>query len=621
MSVSASVKIPRWYADDCEKRHEALAKTVEHITSMDRARIAKMREHMRLYCADVSGTGANLIKNLFNRPTSQLNLIRQAVDTLASRISQQRPKPQYIVTDGSFDLEQVARLRTRVLEGQLYDCGGYEVMPQALVDALVLGTGHVVGYLDEETGQPQIERCMPGEILVDPRDAATGKPRCVYRNRAMSRDVIRDLFPDVSDARLSQARSPNDAERAALFLPADRTVDEVMVTEAWYAPPGVDKTGGRHVIALSSCTLLDEEWDHMIPVVPIYAWKRQTGYWGVGVAELGEASQECLDRLLQNIEYVQRKGSTVWVLCDRRAEIRVERLTNEPLSIVKYTGTGNPPVIQTFNATPDDWIQEIDRIRERFMSMLGVSQMAAENRVPAGITGSGAAQRTYEDISSQRHAPQARQYEDAFMQLVEVLEALNEHAQANDESYSVMARTQRGLVPLVRQVKWSDARMDKEQYRLTCFPTSQLPTTVPGRLAALQEWVASGFVSRPYAQKQLIDLPDDDMQRLELADLDFVMWQIEEILNGKVVSPEAYQNLEMSADTARRAYLQVKSRGAPEQILETLRNFIDDCMDQVKDAQAKAAAEAQASAAPPMGPAAQPAQGPMPGAMPEVLSA
>ena len=46
-----------------------------------------------------------------------------------------------------------------------------------------------------------------------------------------------------------------------------------------------------------------------------------------------------------------------------------------------------------------------------------------------------------------------------------------------------------------------------------------------GRLAALSEWVASGFVSRPYAQKQVIDMPDDDMQRLELADLDFVMWQ------------------------------------------------------------------------------------------------
>lgn len=554
---------------------------------------------MRLYCQDVSGSGENIVRDLVYRETPQLNLIRQAVDTLVSRIGTQRPKPQYIVTDGSFDLERVARLRTRVLEGQLHDSGAYEVMPVALVDALNNGIGHVTAYLDPDTDQVTCERCEPGEVVIDPREGRCGEPTRVQRKRAMSKDVIRAMYPDVSEARLEQAKKPTDADRELSFTPRDSSVDEVMVYEGWYSPPGKDKKGGRHVICLSSCTLVDEAWDHIIPIVPIYGWKRQTGYWGIGVAEMGAESQDRYNQNEAKIEYMQRLGSTAWVLADRNSDVRVERLTNEPLAIVRFTSRGVEPKIQVFSATPMDLVQENERIRERFLSMLGVSQMAAEARKPAGLD-SAPSQRAYEDITSQRHSPQSKQYENAFMHLVRVYEALNDHAQSTKKGgYSVTARTQRGLVPLVKLVKWSDAHMPPEQYRLTCFPTSQLPTTVPGRLAALSEWVASGFVSRPYAQKQMIDLPDDDMQRLELADLDFVMWQIEEILDGKNVSPESYQDMSLAADTARRAYLQIKSRGAPEEILETMRNFIDDCMEELQ--------KQQAAAAPPPAPPGQPA--------------
>jgi hypothetical protein len=563
---------------------------------------------MRLYCPDVAGSGTTLVRDLVKREAPQLNLIRQAVDTLVSRISTQRPKPQYIVTDGSFDLERVARLRTRVLEGQLFDGRGYEIMPLVLVDALALGTGHVVAYVDPDTNKIECERAAPGEIVIDPREGIYGNPCRVQRKRSMSRDVIRELY-DVSDALLEQAKGPTDTDRDLMFLPRDKALDEVMVYEAWYSPPGESTEGGRHVIALSSATLVDEDWDYMIPVVRLCGWTRQLGYWGVGIAELGA---ECQDRYNTNeakIEYMQRLGSTAWVLADRNAEVRIERLTNEPLSIVRFTSRGIEPKIQVFSATPIDLVQENERIRERFLSMLGISQMAAEAKRPAGLD-SGAAQRTYEDITSLRHSPQSKQYEDVFMQLVRVFEDLNDYVQATRAgAYSVMARTQRGLVPLVKQVKWSDANMPREQYRITCFPTSQLPSTVPGRLAALSEWVASGFVSRPYAQKQMIDMPDDDMQRLELADLDFVMWQIEEILDGKVVSPESYQDMTLAADTARRAYLQVKSRGAPEELLEVLRNFIDDCMDELKKQQAPAPAPDQG--AQPMPPALGPG-GPAP---------
>ena len=623
-SNTQGAKISRWYEADKKEVHRELTATVEHIATLDRPRIARMRSHMRMYNPDVSGSGSNMVREiLFRAAVSEFNLIKQVVETVASQIAPHKPKPQYIVTDGSFDLQRIARLRTRVLEGQLDDSGAYAVMPHAFYDALITGTGHVAAYNDPDTGKPKVERCLPGEILVDPRDGAMGNPRCKYRRRAIARDVLRDLY-DVSPALLQQAGAPRDGDTGALFLPRDRTIDEVFVTEAYYSPAGDDKRGGRHVIALSSTVLVDEEWEQEIPIVPIYWQKRQVGYWGLGIPELGEHAQDRLDRLMERIEYMQHLGSTAWVVCDKRSEVRVERLTNEPLSIVRHSGMGAEPKIQVFAATPNDLVQEVDRIRERFLSMCGVSVMAAEAKRPAGLD-SAPAQRTYEEITNSRHAVQAKEYEAAYMRLVEILEQLNARAQDMDRSYSVAARTQRGLVPLIKTVKWSDANLPPEQYRITCFPTSQLPNTVAGRIAALQEWVASGFISRPYAQKQVIDMPDDDMQRLELADLDFVMWQIEEILDGKVVSPESYQNKELAADTARRAYLQVKSQGAPEEILDTLRNFIDDCLPPPPPEETAApnapALPMEGMGAPPESP--QPPAPPLqmgPGPMPEVAA-
>jgi len=572
--ASDARRIEPWWKADKDDAARVLGSTITHIRGLSRARFDRDKKHMRLYCPDVSGNGQDIVTAL-KRDYPKFNMIKQAVDTMVSQIATQRPKPQYIVTEGEFEMEQRARTKTRVLEGQCYDLGAYDLMPRVCLDAGVLGTGHAVPYLDRYTNEPELERCMPGEVMIDPRGAITGDSHIKYRCRGLSRDFIEDQW-GVDYADLRGAADMTDLDRQMLFLPHDQSLDEVMVIEACYAPsPGKKK--GRHIIATSNLTLVDEDWEYAVPLVPLRFQNRQVGYWGLGLAEIGCESQARLDMLLERIQQCQHLGSTVWAMIDERAKIRADKLTNEPCTIVRYQGTGNPPQLQVFRATPEDLTAEVERIRERFLSETGISVMSAEAKKPAGLN-SAPAQRAFEDISSQRHQIQGKQYEAAFMELVKRLEDVNDQAQKVNGGYSVAARTQRGLVPLVRTVKWSEAAIPAEKYRLTCFPTSQLPNTISGRLEALQEWVASGFVSRPYAQKQVIDAPSDDYQQLELADIDFVMWQVEEILDGRPVVPEPYQHLQLAADTVRRVYLQVKSRGAPEEVLMRLRAFVDAAM-------------------------------------------
>lgn len=567
-------KIDRWFAAGEDDVCAALNATVDHIRTLSRTRIERDGRLLRLYSPDVSGNGEDAIAAL-KRDRPQFNMIKQGVDTMASQIATQKYLPQYVITEGEYTLQRTARLRTRVLEGQCYDMDIHSKMSAAFVDAAVLGTGHLVGYIDPEKKEPCVERALPGEIMVDPRAAITGQVFEIFRERGIARDTIAELYKDkVTDSDLSKAARPNERSQALLFMPRDNMLDEVQVREAWYWGPGK----GRHVIALSSCVLVDEDWDYGNPTVAVRYQRRQIGYWGIGLAEVGRDSQARLDEILTRITDCQRIGATVWLTIDRNAKIRVESLSNQPMTLVQGDfRSGDRPVLQVFNATPPELFAEIDRIRERFLSETGISVLAAENKKPAGLD-SAPAQRTYEDLTAKRHQPVADQYKASWLAAIELLERLNTQAQKVNGGYSVTARTQRGLVPLTRTVKWSDVDMPPEKYRLSLLLTSDTPYQVAGRLQAMSEWMASGLTARPNAQRIAYDGPDASLQRLELADADFAMWQVEEILEGREAVVEPYQSMAIAGDIMRRAYLQVKAAGCPENILAQMRAFVDSCL-------------------------------------------
>lgn len=564
-------KFGRWWAADESDVHRDVTATVDHIRTLSRARYERDKKHMRLYCPDVSGNAGDFI-SLLKRDCPTFNLIAQGVDTMVAQVGATKYLPKYIVTAGSFDLQRTSRLRTKVLEGQVTDLGIAELLTQAFQDACIVGTGHLVGFLDPETKEPRIERALPGEIVVDPRDAIGAMPLSMYRRRAMSRETAEEL----AGTGLKGAAGPSSVDHGALFLPKDSSVDEVWVTEAWHAPMG--KQTGRHVICTSTQTILDEDWQGPIPVITVRFQQRQLGYWGLGIAEIGAEIQALVDRKIARNEESEHLGSTAWLITYKQAKVRFEKLSNAPMTHVQVDGPpGYEPKVQVLSGKLGDLVEEVDRWRERFLSMTGISVMAAENKRPAGLD-SAPAQRTYANLSSQRHQPVAERLKAAWKDTFELLEALNTRAQEEKGDYSIAARTTRGLVPLVRTVRWSDAHLPKEQYRLSLQLVSDVPYSVAGRVQATEEWVASGFSSRPFAQAQSLETPSDDYQRLELADLDYVMWQVEEILDGRDAELDPYQNANIAADVVRRVYLTVKSQGAPEDVMKKLRKFVDDAL-------------------------------------------
>lgn len=573
----------RWWLAPEDEAHGDCWATYKRIRQLSDKRLKFDRHHMELYSnQNVAGNGTTQARG----ERVRFNLISQAVDTAASQIATQRPKPMYLTTEGDFELMRQARLRTRVLEGQLSDLGAYEIMPRVFTDAAVNGSGFVYGYLDPDTNEPCIERCLPGTVWVDPRDGLRCNPLCIYYRIPIARDVLRELYPKVDDKVIDDAEGPDPNDKTDMWLAQDSTCDDVMVLFSFRRSSTKKSNDGRLVISVSSGTLVDKDWEWSLPFVR-YVWKeRQLGYYGSGIAESGRDPQARIMKMIVRGERLLDKGANTMMFVSRQAEVRTEQLTNAPLLVVRYNGVAQPPTIHSSEGKPLSIDVEVDRIREQFFSEQGISQMAAEAKKPAGLD-SGAAQRTYQDITSQRHQVQAKAYERAYMDLCKLLEELNERASkigtdeaSNDNGYEVTARTQRGRATMLKSVKWSAVRMPENKYRIECWPTSQLPSTPAGKMAMVSEWIASGFISRPTAQQLLLDMPDTDAAaRLELADMDAVMYDVERILDGLEAYPEPYQNLSMAADIARRAYLSERCKSAPEDVLEALREYVNQCFE------------------------------------------
>jgi hypothetical protein len=589
----------RWWKKPKNEAHADVWATLEHIRSLSTYRTRFSRHHMELYSnQNVAGNGTNSLV----RERVRFNIIAQAVDTAVATIGTQKPKPMYLVSEGNFTLMQQARLRTRVLEGQLRDLKAYEKMQQAFRDACIDGDGFVHVFLDPDTGKPDCKRTLPGTVWVDPRDGISGDPYMIYYRIPVSKDALRATYKKAHPSVIDDASGPDGNDRTDIWLQQDSTIDDAMVVFAYRRPSTKDAKDGRLVVCTSAGTLADMPWDWSLPFVKVTWKKRQLGYYGSGIAEAGRDPQARILKMISRGERILDLGGNAWVVLDRNAKIRTEKLTNEPLIKVHYEGTANPPVIQSFNPKPVQIEEEVQIVREQFFAELGLNTLQAEGKKPAGLD-SGAAQREYMDNTAQRHQVQAIALQDAYMDLVSKLEEHNERATERDSTYSIMAATQRGRQSLLKKVKWSSTKLPENEFRLTCWPTAQLPSTPAGKMAMVQEWIASGFISRPYAQQLVLDIPDTDgVARMELAYMDCVMADCEAMMDGKDAYPEPYQDLALAADIARRAYLQIKN-DAPEDVCERFRNYIDDAMALMPKPPMPAPAPA------PIDPAALPAQG------------
>jgi hypothetical protein len=134
---------------------------------------------------------------------------------------------------------------------------------------------------------------------------------------------------------------------------------------------------------------------------------------------------------------------------------------------------------------------------------------------------------------------------------------------------------------LVKQIKWKDVDLEDNPFDIQTFPVSQLPDTPAGRIQTISEYIQNGWISKEKGM-QLLNLDPDLEGEIDIQTASLRLtekWISEMVEEGIYHSPDPHMNLQLAQSTAQGAYVQLVVDGCPDEKLEMVRDFIQECIE------------------------------------------
>lgn len=527
------------------------------------------------------------------------NVIASNVDTVTAQIAATEIRPRFQTDEGDWSVQRTATRLEWYAEGlgKLLDV--HRVCRRAFKEAAKKGTGIVKIYADE-FDEVKIEHVRVDDIIVDDAECRNGgKPRQLHQRMCdCDREELKARFPEF-ELQIGRAqRAPLWSGRNwAGYRPLQ--YDAIIAIESWRLPIGrKGKPGyvpGRHTIAIDGCDLVDEPWEKPhFPFACIVWSERTTSWYGISLAERISGIQRALNKRNWQIDCGLDRGAVPTTYVDM-ADANLAIQSIDRIGTVVVTKGERPTTVIPPAVSAEVYQNRVD-LKSAASEDSGVSRMASSAMKPAGID-SGVGMREYKDQTTQRFATQEADLQqlelDVYWHVLDVCKDLGEDAPA------VTRKAKFGA----RKITWAD--VDMGDVRVQIAAASTLPRTPAGRYQTALEWAQAGVISTD-EWRRLTKHPDlDRILSLYTQGMESVERDIEALEDGEIVVPEPFGNLQLMVRMGQMAYLRDRDLGAPEEVLEALRDYA------VLAAHMRSVAAANENAAPgsaPMPASAAPAQ-------------
>lgn len=595
---SAAVLTPWWLEKNSDKAAAYMLTSAAYLKEGQAYRYRQAAVYARLYgnqsLYSFAGNNISKMDQTFGLPQERptFNLIQSVVDTLVSRISQSRPQPVFLTDNGDYKERNLAKQLNNFIQGEFYQTKAYELSTIALRDALVEGTG-VLHTFETEDNKVGLERVLLTELLIDPNEAMYGEPRQLYRMKLVDRDVLLANFPEHKDKlELAAKGYPDNSADASKSVS-----DLVMVVEGWHLKSGKKAKDGRHTLAVSSGSLIDEEFTKdRFPFTFVHYSPRLLGFWAQGVAEQLMGTQMELNSILYTISRAIKLVGVPRVFQEEGAKVVSAHHNNEIGVIVKYRGT--KPIYEVAPCNAPELYAERDKLIQYGYQQSGVSALQASSQKPQGLD-SGEAIRTYDDISTDRFASLSRRYDNMFIDLAYQITDFAKDIAIRDGKYQTIYPSKNGT----KEIDLPKAAMIKDSFVIQCFTQSSLPKDPAGRLAKVTEMIQSGMISIQEGRR-LLDYPDlEQIEKLANAGEERIFQILDLIVeSGKYTPPDPFIDIQL-ASTLTTQYINLYSSAKLE---ESKRQKLVDFFNQIQ------AFKAQATTPPPGAPQPSPQAAPEP---------
>ena len=540
--------------------HEKVFSTVEQLDESQGSQSGSNLHHLRLYSNRMA---QSLTSKGYTQKSDgerlRLNVIRNVIDAATAHIATNRPRPQYITLGGSYSRRRRAEDLSRFINGQFYAVDQYAMSLRIFRDACIFGTG--IEKIYSENNQIVCERIFPNEIIIDQTEAMLSEPRSLYQHKEIQREVAIKTWP----------KKKKDLETCVLIrsddFSDDGVADMVSCVEAWHLPTA--GSGGRHVIAFNNVTVLDEPWERETFPFAMFRWQEAPlGWWGSGVAEELSSIQVEINYIAKKIQdHFTLSSGQLWM--KKGSGIAKGAISNSPWSVNTFRDA--PPTLLTPQPINPMFLNYLKELRTQAFQQIGLSEMHATSVKPAGLN-SGESLRVYNDIGSKRFQHVGQEWERFHLRIAEQMNATaSDITKKGKSALRVLSAGDKGI----EEIDFRQAYLEKNQYQMRCYPTSYLPETPAGKIAALREMAQISPEIQNFAI-HLLDIPDlDNIRSLLNAPIDIVDKHIELILEkGKFIPPEPMMNLDVARQRATLALLRAESEDTPDDRVSLLRRWI-----------------------------------------------
>lgn len=601
--TSKELPYTRWWIAEDDEAYRHMIQLADSIDENQKERKYQDLRHGYLYQNKQTRSllPGDLNRSLPERFHVTYNVVKACIDTLTSRIAQNKPRPRVLTEKGDYSQQQRGKKLTKYLDGVLEDSMTYRQGTQAFKDGGIFGTGVIKVIADHARGKIRTERVLITEITVDDLEGSYGAPQSLYQERLVAKDTLIAQFPDHAEA-INGTKSESSSARTT-------TTEMIKVYEGWHLPNAEGKEG-RHILAIKGCKFVDEEWVHDCFPFAFFRYNTNiSSFYGQGISEELLGTQLEINKILRDIQRAQNLIAVPRVLLEYNAQVVAAHLNNGIGSAIKYKGT--KPDFFTPTAMNNEIYSHVKWLIETGYEKVGLSQLSATSKKPSGLD-SGRALREFSSIESERFATTSQAYRDFFEDIAKLTIKFSKELYSHNKDLAVTTESKK----FIESIKWKDVDLDDDKFITKIYSSSMFPTEPAAKLQKVEEYVRAGWMDRDAAIR-LLDFPDvESWETLETADRDYVEKILEDILKeGKFTPPEPEMLLKKDINIARKAYINAKANGASDDRLELLLRWIEAASSLLPAVQPEIAAPIEPELAEPL---ASPQALPQTGLLPQV---
>lgn len=478
-----------------------------------------------------------------------INILRSAVDTTASKLSQTKVRPFFNPVLGNYKTVKTCR-NAQIYFDEYFDKENvYKKAVNSITDSLIFDMG--VLWIDDES--KSIVKINPWDFYFDVGEMTNGKlTRCEIRRKQYPLIALRDLIKEGSEFYSRLQDTPNGY--------CDYRIYYDLIGKVQYKFIGTELIQERKI-----------DFD-VPPFVWMYYKDPLKGAFSDSMVDVIYRVQKMIDDLTYKISVAAQLSPANLIFVPRGSDVKTSNIAAAKIGdVFEYnmqSNGGSPITVATPPVIDNMYLQLLELFENKAYNMVGISQLSAQSKKPTGLN-SGVALQTLEDVESERHNVMLNNYI-RFMR--DIAERMIDIFPEGDD---VLPR-RRARSPIT----WKDIKKEREMFNIQYSASNSLSKDPAVKMQQIEKLIAMKVID-PSIASMLLEMPDlEQAYSITTAAYDMNEKTIERVIeNGAMPDGKFYfyegTNIQQLFSQSLNTLFRLDTNDEKMEVLNNLTAFIN----------------------------------------------